>query len=225
MTAWLLATLLGMRHALDPDHLAALSTLAVDQGGVRRGAWLGALWGVGHTAALLCVGLALALLDAELPPRLADGFELAVAVMLIGLGVRAILRALSEGGRGEVHEHEHGGARHAHPTAHRHLHLGRRTFATRSLAVGVVHGLAGSGALTVLVATELPSMAARLSYLLVFGAGSIAGMAFLSGVAGWPLAQLRHRERVGRALALATGALSAGLGAAWGTPLLARVFG
>jgi ABC-type nickel/cobalt efflux system permease component RcnA len=214
-----------MRHALEPDHLTAVSTLVVEQQDVRKGAWLGAFWGLGHATALLTVGLLLALLHARLPQRLADAFELGVAIMLVALGVRALRRSVAEGLLGDLHEHRHGHHSHVHATEHRHVHVGRWTFATRSLAVGVVHGLAGSGALTVLVLAGLHSTSAQLAYLAVFGLGSIAGMALLSGFAGWPLARIGHNGRLARGVMFATGALSIGLGFFWGAPLLARVFG
>jgi High-affinity nickel-transport protein len=224
-SGWILGLVLGMRHALEPDHLTAVSTLVAEQRGLRRGAWLGLLWGLGHTAALLAVGISLALLNAQLPARLADAFELGVAIMLVALGVRSIRRALAEAGQGELHEHRHGGHSHTHRATPRHVHVGRLMFARRSLAVGVVHGLAGSGALTVLVLAAMPSTSARLAYIVIFGVGSIAGMALLSGAAGWPLARLGRDRRWSRGIMLATGALSTGLGIVWGTPLVGRVFG
>ncbi len=225
LSGMVLGLLLGMRHALEPDHLTAVSTLVAQHRSVRTGAWLGVFWGVGHTAALLAVGILLAVLDAKLPQRLADTFELGVAAMLVGLGARSIRRAFVEGRQGDAHEHHHGRHSHVHPAQQGHVHVGRLTFASASLAVGVVHGLAGSGALTVLVLAGMPTTSARLAYLLVFGFGSIAGMALLSGVAGWPLARIGQDGWVSRGVTFATGMLSLGLGFVWGAPLLGRVFG
>src|SRR5262245_62500236 len=111
---------MGARHALDPDHLAAVSVLAADAPGARRGALLGALWGVGHAAALLGTGLVLAALAADLPAALCDAFELAVGAMLILLGARAVHRALRAGSAGPTRLHAHAGVshRHAGPSAH-----------------------------------------------------------------------------------------------------------
>jgi len=223
LSGWLLGLVLGARHALEPDHLTAVSTLVVEQRGLRRGAWLGVCWGLGHTLALLAVTAALALLDARLPPGLADAFELLVAAMLVLLGVRSLRRAL--GALGQARVDRPADAPHLHPAGWPHLHLGPRTFATRSLAVGVVHGLAGSGALTVLVLAGLPTTSARLGYLLVFGLGSVAGMAVLSGAAGWPLARLGRSPRVARGVMLTAGAWSTGLGLVWGAPLVVRLLG
>jgi hypothetical protein len=206
-----LGVLLGMRHALEPDHLAAVSTLAVDEGSPRRAAWLGAFWGLGHTAALLVVGVVLAALHRRLAPRIADSFELGVAVMLIALGCRAIVLAGRVGGTRRTHTH--GGRTHTHGGADAHVHLGGTAFAMRSLVVGLVHGLAGSGALTTLVLASMPSTSARMAYIALFGIGSVVGMTLLTGVMGWPLARLGRDGRVARAVGLAAGSFSTLLGA------------
>src|SRR5947209_20327801 len=103
-----LGSLLGMRHALEPDHLAAVSTLVGDQPNSRRAAWLGVYWGLGHTLTLILVGAALMVLRAEMPAYASDVFELCVALMLVGLGVRAIAIAARQGPSGPVHVHAHG---------------------------------------------------------------------------------------------------------------------
>jgi hypothetical protein len=200
---WLFGLLLGMRHALEPDHLAAVSTLVVEQRRMTSGAILGGLWGLGHTFALLVVAGLLGLAGAAMPPRLATVFELGVAVMLVGIGLRGILRAPLA--------HRHGGQ----PDARSGLR-----FARRSLLVGSVHGLAGSGALTALVASRLATAPGRLFYVGVFGLGSVMGMAFLSGAAGWPLARLSRSPIWSRVLTTATGVMACGLGIVWGVPLV-----
>src|SRR5262249_47437234 len=141
-------------------------------------------WGLGHAAALLGVGVVLAALAAQLPAALGDVFELAVAAMLIGLGARAIHRALRAGADGPPRLHAHAGVSHDHAGPRAHVHLARRTLALRPLVVGVVHGLAGSGALTALVLARLPSTRLRFTYMALFSAGSIVGMCALSGLAG-----------------------------------------
>ena len=223
-TGWLLGLLLGMRHALEPDHLTAVSTLVAENRHSRRGLWLGAFWGLGHTLALLVVALVLAALHARMPDRLADVFELGVACMLVFLGVRSIRRGLREGRAGDVHAHAHGGVTHTHRAPVAHVHVGHWTFARRSLLVGLVHGLAGSGALTALVVAELPTTAARLAYIALFGFGSVMGMAILSGLIGWPVARLARKPGVARGFLLTAGSLSTILGCFWGAPLLARLF-
>src|SRR5262245_25463821 len=219
-----LGSLLGMRHALEPDHLAAVSTLVTGERSSAKAALLGACWGLGHTLSLVVVGGVLVLLRAEMPARVADVFELGVALMLIGLGLRAIYLAARQGRSGPVHVHQHGRRLHVHPGAPAHIHIGAWTLARRPLLVGAVHGLAGSGALTALVLATLPTAAARLVYMAVFGLGSTLGMAALSGVLGWPLARMGRHHELARAMSLAVGFVSTVLGVAWGYPLLARLF-
>src|SRR5215831_16536213 len=120
-----------MRHALEPDHLAAVSTLVTEEDDPRSGLWLGAFWGLGHTLALLVVGLVLALFRTTLSDRLTLGFELLVSAMLLFLGARALVRARAEMTRGSLERHEHGGRPHVHPVRAAHVHLGRRAYAVR----------------------------------------------------------------------------------------------
>jgi len=218
-----LGSLLGMRHALEPDHLAAVSTLVTGERSSAKAALLGVCWGVGHTLALLVVGGVLVILRAEMPAAAADLFELAVALMLIGLGLRAVYLAARQGAAGPVHAHHHGSRVHVHPGARAHIHIGAWTLARRPLLVGAVHGLAGSGALTALVVTTLPSAAARLTYMAVFGVGSTLGMAALSGLLGWPIARIGRHRALARSVSLAVGCVSIVLGVAWGYPLIRRL--
>lgn len=217
-------SLLGMRHALEPDHLAAVSTLMTRERSSYRAAWLGACWGLGHTLSLVVVGTVLVAMRAEMPARIAALFEFAVALMLIGLGARAIAQAVRGGPQGPSALHHHGPLVHQHPGTPAHVHIGSWTLAQRPLLVGAVHGLAGSGALTALVLTTLPSMTAQLTYMALFGLGSTVGMAALSGLLGWPLARFGAHHAVARTVSLAVGGLSAALGIVWGYPLLWQLF-
>jgi high-affinity nickel-transport protein len=212
-----------MRHALEPDHLAAVSTLVTDERSSAKAALLGACWGLGHTLTLMVVGAALVILRAEMPARAADGFEFCVALMLIGLGLRAIYLAARQGPAGPVHVHHHGHVVHAHHGVPAHIHIGTWTLARRPLLVGAVHGLAGSGALTALVLTTLPTTAARLSYIALFGLGSTLGMAALSGLLGWPIARLGQHRGLARAVSLVVGCISTTLGVWWGYPLIGKL--
>jgi len=198
-----LGLLVGLRHAFEPDHLTAVSTLVSETRGPGHGALLGVLWGLGHTISLVVVGGVLMLVGASLPPRAAVAFELGVAAMLLVLGASAIAGAL----------------RRAHPVAapEHHHHRPRRW---RPLVVGLVHGLAGSGALTAFVFAQLPDTGARLLYIAVFGAGSIAGMAVASGVAGATLQVVARSSAVRRKISIATGMISIAIGLWWGIPLL-----
>lgn len=219
----LFGVVLGARHALEPDHLVAVSVLAADRPDMRRGAWLGAVWGLGHLLALVCVGLVLVALSTHMPARWADGFELLVAFMLMALGGRAIYRAARDGKNGPHLHHAHGAMAHEHPAAQKHVHMGRFTLTTRPLVIGLLHGLAGSGALTAFVMATLPSTATRIGFMVLFGVGSVFSMALLSGLAGLPLARLGRYPAAGRGLFAATGVLSIGYGLFWAWPLLPRL--
>ncbi len=209
-------SLLGMRHALEPDHLAAVSTLVSRERNHMKAAFLGVCWGLGHTFSLLLVGVGLVLLRAEMPASVSDMFEFVVALMLIGLGLRAILQAVQQGKNGPMHVHRHGHVVHTHTGTPSHVHIGTWTLARRPLIVGAIHGLAGSGALTALVLTTLPTTAARLSYMALFGLGSTVSMAALSGLLGWPLARLGTNQAVVRGITLLVGCMSTALGVFWG---------
>src|SRR5262249_442502 len=139
LVSCLLGLLLGARHALEPDHLTAISTLVAERRGARAGLVLGAFWGLGHSITLLGAGVLLTGLHRTMPPRLAEAFELVVAVMLIVLGARSLARARAS--RGPLRAHSHGGSTHSHAGATAHVHVGRWTLATRPLLVGLVHGL------------------------------------------------------------------------------------
>jgi len=219
-----LGSLLGMRHALEPDHLAAVSTLVTGERSSAKAAWVGACWGLGHTLSLVVAGAVLVFLRAEMPASISDVFEFSVALMLVGLGARAIYRAAQQGIDGPSYLHHHGRLVHAHPGAPAHVHIGRWTLARRPLLVGAVHGLAGSGALTALVLATLPSTAAQLVYMALFGLGSTLGMAGLSGIVGWPLGRIARHPSLERAVSMAVGCISIVLGVCWGYPLVGRLF-
>lgn len=195
--------LLGMRHAVEPDHLAAITTLMTGTRGSTRAAMLGAWWGLGHTLTLLATGGLLVLLRAEMPALAARAFELGVVALLVGFGVRAICLGA---GRGLRATHSHGSPPFSGSADDRRI-------VARPLIVGAIHGLAGTGALVALVVATLPSAAAQLSYLLTFGVGSIVGMTVLSGLLGWPLARLGTHHIVTRTFALVAGGMSIALGA------------
>ncbi len=209
---------LGVKHALDADHLAAVSTIVSERKSLLSSCAVGGLWGIGHSVALLAAGVAVIFLHVELGPRTALALELGVAIMLVGLGVNA-LRKLLQGGTLHLHTHRHGGRLHVHP----HFHFGAPETAShthhetavgaRPLLVGMVHGLAGSAALMLLVLATIPSPVAGFAYLLVFGIGSTGGMLCMSALMGLPLqltaAYFGRADLAVRALA---GLFSLGLG-------------
>lgn len=215
LSAALVGLVLGARHALEPDHLAAVTALSQDKKGLASRVLLGASWGIGHTLTLLLVGGGLALFEAQMPAGVALALELAVGLMISGLGVAAILRALKEGRKGSTHVHSHGGVAHAHTAPVAHFHVSKWTLATRPLLVGAMHGLAGSGAITAMVLVELHGPFMRLGYILLFGLGSVAGMGALSALAGWPLERLRSSKRAATFASICIGLGTTALGCWW----------
>ena len=210
-----LGSLLGMQHAFEPDHLAAVATLMTGERSSAKAAWLGACWGLGHTLTLLAAGTALVVLRADMPAAVTMAFELGVVLMLIGFGVRAIYQAASSTLPRRTHTH-------ARPASSRLVDVDRWTLA-RPLLVGAVHGLAGSGALTALVVATLPSTTTRLGYLALFGIGSTLGMVALSGLLGWQIARMGSERSVVRVFSLAVGCVSTVLGLFWGYPFFSRL--
>jgi hypothetical protein len=163
-----LGTLLGMRHALEPDHLAALSVLLTGERSIRKAAWLGVYWGIGHTLTLLAAGTLLVVLRAEMPAMASDVLACAVALMLVGFGFRAIYLSAISVPAGPAHSHVHGAtsgsASIARDAARRPLSVERST-----VWQAVVRHCAGHGHDSV--------DSARLTYLALFGVGSTLGMA------------------------------------------------
>lgn len=190
----LLGLLLGMRHALDADHLAAVATLVTRSRSLGHTVWQGAAWGAGHTLTLLLFGGAVLVLGLVLPARAALALELAVGIMLVVLGAEVLYRLWRRRVHFHVHRHADGEKHfhaHAHagesvqhdPDHHEHSH----GFPLRALFVGMVHGMAGSAALILLSLEALSTPAWGLAYIALFGIGSIAGMAALSVVIAIPM--------------------------------------
>jgi ABC-type nickel/cobalt efflux system permease component RcnA len=184
--------ILGLKHAVEADHLAAVSTIVSERKSILSSSLVGGLWGLGHTISLLIAGLIVIILKVQIPDRLALALEFCVALMLIGLGINALLR-IKKGGKLHVHEHVHGGVKHFHPHLHPHeptneaqTHHGLK-IGIRPLLVGMVHGMAGSAALMLLVIPTIPSPGLAIVYISIFGLGSIGGMMAMSTLLGLPL--------------------------------------
>jgi len=212
-TALLLGFLLGIRHAMDADHLAAVSVFVSQHRSVVRACLLGTCWGAGHTLSLLVAGLAVVLFKLTIPPHVERGFELVVACVLVLLGGHVLLKStgtLSLHG----HEHWHGVLGHTHRHPHgsdQHTHLLR--FGYRPFLMGILHGMAGSAALTVVAVATIQSSLGVMIYVLVFGLGSTGGMLVLGGVMAVPLAAAAGRaDRVHTSIQVAVGMLSLMLG-------------
>jgi ABC-type nickel/cobalt efflux system permease component RcnA len=182
---------LGLRHALDTDHLAAVSTIVSERKNWFSSLLIGGLWGVGHTASLLLAGVAVILMRLEIG-KYEKPLEFCVALMLIGLGVN-VLYKLARGGQVHFHEHTHAGHTHVHPHLHDdkpepvHSHHGLK-LGLRPLIIGMVHGLAGSAALMLSVLVTIKgSTALAFGYIIIFGAGSIGGMMVMSLILSLPI--------------------------------------
>jgi high-affinity nickel-transport protein len=212
---------LGIRHATDADHVVAVSTIVSRRRTLRAAAPIGMLWGIGHTLTILLVGGVIILFGIVIPPRLGLGMEFSVAIMLVLLGalnVRSVLRdaraiagAPAQGGA--AHPHTHGSLPHAHESAVELRSSLRALGGLRPLLVGIVHGLAGSAAVALLVLGAIEDAALGLVYLLLFGLGTIAGMVLITTALAVPVAAAAQRfARFHRALGVATGLASVAFG-------------
>ena len=237
-----LGFLLGMRHATDPDHVVAVTTIVSRQNSIRHAGLIGAFWGLGHTLTILVVGACIIVFNLAIPVKVGLAMELAVGLMLILLGVLNLAgitqwitdRFTPGHTHAEVvhsHPHQHGSHRHEHVHAHApevHMHLaeapkGRWSQALqkiglyqmlRPLAVGIVHGLAGSAAVALLVLTTIRDPRWAVTYLLVFGVGTIAGMIVITMAIGAPFAYTGKKfTSFNRGLAIVSGVVSVAFGA------------
>lgn len=215
-----LGFILGLRHAFDADHLIAVSTIVTREHSVWRSLWIGLSWGVGHTLTLLMIGLVVLGLKIQIPAMLELSLECAVGVVLIGLG----LATLYDYRRKKLHAHSHthvepaqGEAVHMHFHAHKespaHEHAHPLRVGLRPLLLGMVHGLAGSAALMLLVLATIPSPTWGLGYIVVFGGGSILGMGLVSLVMGLCVSWVADwLQALNQGVRLAVGTLSTAFG-------------
>jgi sulfite exporter TauE/SafE len=214
---------LGLKHALEADHVVAVSTIVSERRSLIGSSLVGALWGAGHTAALLTAGAVVLLLRLHIPERLALGFEFCVGIMLVVLGGN-LLWKLCRGGHLHLHAHAHAGRLHVHPHIHRpdEVHDARShhgwVLQGRPFVVGLVHGMAGSATLMLLVLSSIPSPWLGVLYILVFGVGSIGGMLAMSAAISLPLvftAQRFHRMNLALRLAAGLAGITLGLSLMW----------
>jgi ABC-type nickel/cobalt efflux system permease component RcnA len=234
----LLGLILGMRHATDADHVIAVTAIVSGERRVSAAARIGIAWGLGHSVTVFIVGGAIILFKLTIPPRLGMAMEFAVAIVLILLGISVLARSSprianwlglkSDGGDWSAHSHahEHDGTTHVHPHAHahsdEHSHHSHRfpmpsRFARgsyeRAFGVGLVHGLAGSAAIALLVLSAIPNPVWGLVYLAIFGFGTILGMALITTAIGLPVSLTAARlGGLNHALLVGAGLLSLGFG-------------
>lgn len=216
-----LGMLIGLQHALEADHVAAVASLATRSKNIRQTMRQGAVWGMGHTLTLLLFGGAVLAMGSTVPEHLASGLEMAVGVLLILLGADVLRRLWRN--KVHFHTHSHDGDTHIHAHSHHrdgdhgndpHQHSHPKGFPLRSLLVGMMHGMAGSAALIVLALQTVESVWMGLAYILIFGLGSVIGMAMLGAVIGLNLQFFaRHLTFAHNSLQIAVGSLTIGLGA------------
>lgn len=210
----LIGFLLGLQHAVEADHLAAVSTIVSEKKSLLTASVVGGLWGVGHTISLFAVGVLVIFLKLQISETLELKLEALVGGMLILLGINAF-RKLFTAEKIHVHTHEHGEREHIH--IHTHVdevpELSHHRFSVRSIAIGMVHGLAGSAALMLLVLPVIASPAVALAYILVFGIGSIGGMMAMSVLIGLPVHFTANKfTLLNKGIRLCAGVFSFGLG-------------
>lgn len=213
-----LGFLIGLQHALEPDHVAAVVSISTRGGRLRDHARNGALWGIGHALMLLAVAGTCVALGVVIPERASELLEGAVGVMLVVLGASVVVRLRRRGIH--VHAHEHAdGTRHLHahghprgePT-HEHAHPARLS-TPRTLLVGAIHGVAGSAALVLLVGATAQSPQLGLAYIALFGLGAVVGMMALAATISLPLGwSARRVAGAHRVLCVLVGLFSVGLG-------------
>ena len=198
-----LGLILGFRHALDPDHVVAVSTIVGEYRNPFRSFCVGISWGLGHTPTLFIVGIVIIALKLAIPERLILIFEGAVALMLVGLGVQVIYSIRKK----KVHQHNHGHEEddhsHFHSPAenpadstehHESKGIGRPFFRTKSYVIGTIHGLAGSAALTLIILASIESTLAGLGYILLFGLGSVLSMGVVTIFISFPFVFSANRS-------------------------------
>ena len=226
-----LGFVLGLKHALDADHLVAVSTIVGRERSVWKSSLVGAVWGMGHTASLFAAAIGVILLRLTISPRTAATMEFGVGLMLIVLGLDLLRRVL----RGEIaihaHDHAHDGGEHTHFHVHApglpaadggHHGVGKRPF-----FVGLVHGLAGSAALMLFVLTTITSPWLGVLYVLIFGAGTIGGMLVMSTILGLPFAlanRVFHGVTGKIQFAAGVGSLGFGVFYAWHVAVAEGIF-
>lgn len=186
-----LGFLLGLKHATEADHLAAVGTIVAERKSLLSSALVGGLWGLGHTISLLLAGIFVLLLNFEISENTERILEFCVGIMLLLLGLN-VLRKLIKGGKVHFHTHKHGEHSHTHPHIHEldkvdtpNSHHGFK-FSLRSITIGMIHGLAGSAGMMLLYLPTIESNTVKLIYIIIFGIGSIGGMMIMSFLVGLP---------------------------------------
>jgi high-affinity nickel-transport protein len=230
-SAVVLGFILGLQHATDADHLVAVATIVSRERRFAGGALIGALWGVGHAVSVTIAGTILIALDVRLSSRFSGVVELAVAAMIVALGVLRLREAVRGAGTAppehlladhdhgareafHSHAHAHGPRSHAHPHVHPSRRLlgaledGRSWAGVRAALIGAVHGLAGTAAVSLLVLSTITSAFGAALYLVAFALGTLMGMTALTAVLAWPVSLALRLRRAHRMLSFGSGVVA-----------------
>jgi ABC-type nickel/cobalt efflux system permease component RcnA len=231
----LLGLITGVRHSMEADHVAAVSTIVATSSGqnkLRRAPILGLMWGIGHTATLLVAGLIVLLFAITIPENVTGRLEFGVGLMLIFLGATTLtgfnvgrfIRGMI--GRGRKHSHQHIHKESGVVHSHEHDHQQDHTHGHKSLIVGMIHGMAGSGAITLVVLSTINSVPLGLAYIAIFGVGSMASMAAMSALIGLPFTRAGNYRRTNLLLRYAAAGITLiiGIGLVYELGIVEQVF-
>ncbi|WP_242224610.1 sulfite exporter TauE/SafE family protein [Bacillus cereus group sp. BfR-BA-01380] len=205
-----LGFVLGIKHAIEPDHVIAVSTIASQSKKLFRSTLAGVFWGIGHTATLFIIGIILIFMKGEIPEKWAMSLEFLVGIMLVYLGVTTVFSLKNL----HVHQHEHNGEEHKH--IHSHIHSGKHEHQhqhknvsyLKSMFIGLVHGLAGSGAMVLLTMSTVKNVWEAAIYILIFGVGTVIGMLFFTTIIGIPFVFSAKKISLNKTLTQITGSIS-----------------
>ena len=208
ITALSLGFILGLKHALDADHILAVTAITSKTKNIKTSSLIGSFWGFGHALTLLLVGIVLLAFKISLPQRVALFFEFLVGIFLVFLGVKVLWDLFHD--KLHAHQHTHNSVPHTH--FHTHDHSQSHKHYHTSFFMGMIHGLAGSAALTLLVLASTPTFFQGISFILVFGSGATLGMLLLSMVLALPFLFVQRFTRLLKGLQFLAGSLSILLG-------------
>jgi len=211
LTILSLGFVLGIKHAIEPDHVIAVSTIASQSKQLFRSTLAGVFWGIGHTATLLVFGIVLILMKGEIPEKWAMSLEFLVGIMLVYLGVKTVLSFKNihlhrhKHDENEQHKHLHS---HVHMGHHNHKHKHNKISYLNSMLIGIVHGLAGSGAMVLLTMSTVSGIWDAAIYIIIFGAGTVIGMLFFTTIIGIPFVLSSKKISLNQTLTQLTGLIS-----------------
>jgi sulfite exporter TauE/SafE len=203
--------ILGLQHAIEADHLAAVSTIVSEKKNLLTASIVGGLWGVGHTISLFVVGALVILFKLQISETVETRLEGMVGLMLVVLGLNALRKLFTT--QVHAHVHQHGEREHVHFHTHGEAAESHHRFSPRSIIIGMVHGLAGSAALMLLIVPTISSPILGLLYILIFGVGSVGGMMVMSLLVGLPFHFTANRfDVLNKGIRLCAGVFSLSLG-------------